>query len=399
MNDPWQVRTLGEVLEKTETVNPPASPEMEFDYIDVSSVSNRTFRIEETQSLIGKDAPSRARKLVKTNDVLFATVRPTLQRIAIVPEELDHQVCSTGYFVLRPKQILDHRYVFYYLFSAEFMAQMQSLQKGASYPAVTDGEVKAQLIPLPPLPEQKRIVAILDEAFDAIATAKANAEKNLQNARALFDSHLNAVFSQKGEGWVETTLGRATDGIFTGPFGSLLHKSDYVTNGIPLVNPAHITKVGIEPDLRKSVSKATALRLKNYIMRQGDIVIGRRGEMGRCALVTEAEDGWLCGTGSFFIKSSKRCDTRYLVRFLRSEGCKARLEKLAGGAVMPNLSNTDLGNLTFDLPPLDRQKAVVEEIDSLHEDTQRLARVYERKLSALEALKKSLLHQAFNGAL
>ena len=249
------------------------------------------------------------------------------------------------------------------------------------------------------LAEQQRIVGLLDEAFEGLATAKANAEKNLQNARALFESHLQSVFTQSGPGWVETTLSRATDGIFTGPFGSLLHKSDYIADGIPLVNPAHITEVGIEPDLNKTVSKATALRLKNYIMREGDIVIGRRGEMGRCALVTEVEDGWLCGTGSFFIKPSSRCDTRYLVRFLRSDSCKARLEKIAGGAVMPNLSNTDLGNLSFDLPPLDWQKSIVEEIDSLHEQTHRLALLYEQKLAALEALKKSLLHQAFTGEL
>jgi len=172
-----------------------------------------------------------------------------------------------------------------------------------------------------------------------------------------------------------------------------------VTNGIPLVNPAHITEVGIEPDQRKTVSKATAERLKSYIMSKGDIVIGRRGEMGRCAVVTDIEDGWLCGTGSFFIKPSSRCDARYLVRFLRSEACKARLEKMAGGAVMPNLSNTDLGNFTLDLPPLHRQRDIVEKIDSLHEETQRLAAIYERKLAALDALKKSLLHQAFTGEL
>jgi len=395
----WQTKTLGEILQKTETTNPLQSPEVEFEYIDVSSVSNSTFQIEETQTLKGKDAPSRARRLVKTNDVLFATIRPTLRRIAVVPEYLNKQVCSTGYFVLRPKAEIDHRFLYYWLFSEDFMGAMEQLQKGASYPAVTDAEVRAQMIPFSSLPEQQRIVGILDEAFDGIATAKANAEKNLQNARALFESRLQSVFAQRGEGWVETTLSRATDGIFTGPFGSLLHKSDYVANGIPLVNPAHLTEVGIEPDLCKTVSKETALRLKNYIMREGDIVIGRRGEMGRCALVTKVEDGWLCGTGSFFIKPSNRCDTRYLVRFLRSEGCKARLEKIAGGAVMPNLSNTDLGDLHFDLPPIDRQKAIVREIDDLHEETQRLESLYQRKLAALDELKRSLLHQAFAGEL
>jgi type I restriction enzyme S subunit len=307
-------------------------------------------------------------------------------------------VLNQHIFKIGLRETIAKRYAFHGLryITAEIE---QSVNGAVGLVHITKEKLNEFTLAVPPLAEQQRIVGLLDEAFEGLATAKANAEKNLQNARALFESHLQSVFTQRGPGWVDSTLSRATDGIFTGPFGSLLHKSDYVVDGIPLVNPAHITEVGIEPDLRKTVSKATALRLKNYIMREGDIVIGRRGEMGRCALVTEVEDGWLCGTGSFFIKPSSRCDTRYLVRFLRSDSCKARLEKIAGGAVMPNLSNTDLGNLTFDLPPLDRQKAIVEEIDSLHEETQRLARLYERKLAALEALKKSLLHQAFSGEL
>ena len=135
MSAGWQTRKLGEVLQKTDTINPLRSPDAEFDYIDVSSVSNATFQIDETQHLMGKDAPSRARRLVKANDVLFATVRPTLRRIAVVPAHLDNQVCSTGYFVLRPKAGLDHRFVFYWLSSEAFMGQMEGLQKGASYPA------------------------------------------------------------------------------------------------------------------------------------------------------------------------------------------------------------------------------------------------------------------------
>ncbi len=284
-------------------------------------------------------------------------------------------------------------------FLYQLLTHVDLPKRGAAQPFISKGDIQSFQVPVPPLAEQQRIVGILDEAFEGIATAKANAQKNLLNARAIFDSHLQAVFSQRGKGWVETTLSQATGGILTGPFGSLLHKSDYVANGIPLVNPAHITETGIEPDLRKTVSSKTALRLQSYIMHKGDIVIGRRGEMGRCALVTEVEDGWLCGTGSFFIKPSSQCDTRYLVRFLRSEGCKERLQKIAGGAVMPNLSNTDLGNLPFDLPPLDRQKAIIQETDALAKETQRLAAIYQQKLTALEALKKSLLHQAFTGEL
>lgn len=334
-----------------------------------------------------------------SGDIVFARTGATTGKSFLVAEPPDAVFAS--YLIrlrLLDKKLLPE-FVLLFFQTAGYWQSIKDGSSGSAQGGFNATKLGALTIPVPPLAEQQRIVGVLDEAFAGLATAKANAEKNLQNARALFESHLQSVFTQRGPGWVETTLSRATDGIFTGPFGSLLHKSDYVADGIPLVNPAHITGVGIEPDLRKTVSKATALRLKNYIMHEGDIVIGRRGEMGRCALVTEVEDGWLCGTGSFFIKPSSRCDTRYLVRFLRSDSCKARLEKIAGGAVMPNLSNTDLGNLTFDLPPLERQKAIVEEIDALSEETQRLASIYERKLAALEALKKSLLHQAFSGEL
>ena len=298
------------------------------------------------------------------------------------------------YFVTFDEQKSNLRFLYFLLSTLD----LPSLAKGVK-PGINRNEVYSQRVKIPPLPEQQRIVAILDQAFDGIATAKANAEKNLKNAREIFESHLNAVFTQRGEGWVETTLDKATGGVFTGPFGSLLHKRDYVENGIPLVNPAHITDTGIKPDMRKTVSNETAKRLENYIMHEGDVVIGRRGEMGRCALVTGVEDGWLCGTGSFFIKSSTQCDMGYLVRYLRSHGCRKQLEGLAGGAVMPNLSNTALGRLPIFLPPLREQKKIVDEVDTLANETQRLESIYQQKLNALDELKKSLLHQAFTGEL
>jgi type I restriction enzyme S subunit len=279
-------------------------------------------------------------------DILLAKITPCFENGKLgIAEGLKNGIGfgSSEYFVFRPDPTVSKEWLYYFLSRETFREEGSSRMTGAvGHKRVSKEFIEDYPIPVPPLAEQQRIVGLLDEAFEGLATAKANAEKNLQNARALFESYLQSVFTQRGPGWVETTLSRATDGIFTGPFGSLLHKSDYVVDGIPLVNPAHITEVGIEPDLRKTVSKATALRLKNYIMREGDIVIGRRGEMGRCAFVTGFENGWLCGTGSFFIKPSSRCNTRYLVRFLRSDSCKIRLEKIAGGAVMPNLSNTDL---------------------------------------------------------
>tara|TARA_R110000751_G_scaffold36050_1_gene88316 strand:+ start:61 stop:1221 length:1161 start_codon:yes stop_codon:yes gene_type:complete len=283
----------------------------------------------------------------------------------------------------------------YYLLS---LLDLPSLATGVK-PGINRNNVYSIETFVPDLEEQKRIVAILDQAFADIDKARALTEQNLKNARELFESYLQQAFSLSGDGWLKSTLGEITGGVFTGPFGSLLHKSDYIENGIPLVNPAHISPTGIEIDYQKTVSKETAEKLSSYKMKTGDIVIGRRGEMGRCALVTDIEEGFLCGTGSFFIKSSDQVSGSYLVRYLRSDFCRTRLEKIAGGAVMPNLSNSDLSDLILNLPPLDEQRKLARKIDNIASQVEDIQRIYNSKLQFLDDLKRSLLKKAFSGGL
>jgi len=190
----WEEKKLGEVLQKTETINPTLEPDKEFVYIDVSSVNNETLTIENSSVIIGKSAPSRARKLVKTNDIIFATIRPTLKRIAIVSEEFHNQVCSTGYFVLRAKPFLNYQMLFYYLLTNKFDSQMEKLQKGASYPAVTDGDVRNQVIPFPPLKEQQRIVAKLDALSEQTKQLEAVYSKKIADLDELKKSILQKAF-------------------------------------------------------------------------------------------------------------------------------------------------------------------------------------------------------------
>jgi len=404
MREGWQIKALGELCEIELGKTPARANASYWDekcetgnvWLSISDLlkaeSNIVFDSKEYVS----DKGAAICKLVPKG-TLLVSFKLTLGRLAFAGRDLFTNEAIAALTIFNESEI-SKQFLFYCL---TFFDWVKAAENDVKLKGMTLNKAKLKVMPVsfPPLPEQQRIVSLLDEAFAGLATAKANAEQNLQNARAIFESHLQSVFSQRGEGWVETTLGEATGGILTGPFGSILHKSDYILDGIPVVNPAHITEVGIEPDLRKTVSEETASRLKSYIMSTGDIVMGRRGEMGRCAVVTEREDGWLCGTGSFFIKPSSRCDTRFLVRYLRSQSCKSMLEEIACGAVMPNLSNADLGNLSFNLPPLDEQIEIVAQVDCLHAETQRLTRIYKRKLTALEELKKSLLHQAFNGEL
>lgn len=306
---------------------------------------------------------------------------------------LNQRVCRLEGF----DNSLYSRFLFYGI--NKYLRDIENVTAFTTVKHISAKQIKDIEFPIPPIPEQKRIVAILDQAFDDIDKARALTEQNLINARELFESYLQQVFSQRGEGWTESTLGEITGGVFTGPFGSLLHKKDYIENGIPLVNPAHITSSGIEPDRNKTVSQETAERLSSYVVSEGDIVIGRRGEMGRCALVSSIEEGFLCGTGSFFIKSSEKVLGGYLVRYLRSAGCVARLEKIAGGAVMPNLSNSDLSNFKLAIPPVSQQSEILILIDKLSIATQEVMSVYQKKLSRLDELRKSLLQKAFSGEL
>ena len=240
---------------------------------------------------------------------------------------------------------------------------------------------------------------MLDEAFAGIATAVANTEKNLANARELFDSYLNNVFTQKGEGWVEDRLEAIGGQVSTGPFGSLLHKSDYVPNGTPLVNPANIVGKSIVPNFEKTVNQDALNRLDVYVLHANDIVIGRRGEIGRCAVVAEEQDGWLCGTGCFFIKPSANVVPDFLAHLLRSSTYRRRLEESATGATMMNLSNKSLSNLMISVPDITTQGDILGKLDSLASETQRLQSLYQQKLANLAELKQSLLHKAFSGQL
>lgn len=195
-NDGWEEKTLSDVLQKTEKVDPTKKPNEEFIYLDVSSVNKETKEIKNATVLIGKNAPSRARKLVKTNDVIFATVRPTHSRVALITEEYNNQVCSTGYFVLRTKEFLNNKLVFYFLLTHDFNKRMEKMQKGASYPAVNDSEVKSIVISFPKsLTEQKSIVAKLDALSAETKKLEEIYTKKLASLEELKKSVLKKAFA------------------------------------------------------------------------------------------------------------------------------------------------------------------------------------------------------------
>ena len=175
----------------------------------------------------------------------------------------------------------------------------------------------------------------------------------------------------------------------------MLHQSDYVAKGIPLVNPMNIVNEHILPSDKMMVSEETAERLKTYRLKKDDVVIGRRGEMGRCAVVTEVENGWLCGTGSFFLRLHTEIYRPFFIKVLRSEFSKSYLLDGSVGATMNNLNHRILSNSPFPLPPLSEQKRIVVEIENQFAKTKQLKEHILANQQATEQLLKALLHQAF----
>jgi type I restriction enzyme S subunit len=192
----WEEKGLNQVLEDTNNIDPTKNPKKEFMYLDVSGVDKDTKEIINIARIIGDNAPSRARKQIQTGDVVFATVRPTHQRVAIIPENLNNQICSTGYMVLRTKNILNNKLLFYCLLTRSFNQSMERLQKGASYPAVTETDVKRQVIYFPKsLNEQKQIAKKLEELSEKTKKLESLYKQKLANIEELKKSILQKGFS------------------------------------------------------------------------------------------------------------------------------------------------------------------------------------------------------------
>ena len=163
-------------------------------YIDLSSVDRETSQIYNTIVVTPQDAPSRAKQIVTKGDIIFATTRPTLRRVALICENYDGEICSTGFCVLRPKNHLASKWIFYLLKADRFYNYIEPLQSGANYPAVTDSAVKGYVIPVPPLSEQHSIVATLDSLKSKVDRLQENYDKISQECDALKQAILRQVF-------------------------------------------------------------------------------------------------------------------------------------------------------------------------------------------------------------
>jgi type I restriction enzyme S subunit len=253
--------------------------------------------------------------------------------------------------------------------------------------------------PVPPLAEQKRIVGLLDEVFEGLATAKANAEKNLQNARALFESHLQSVFTQRGSGWKATTLGAEIDLL-----AGFAFKSAKYTNEDPdirLLRGDNIIQGCLRwDDVKKWPANDTG-EYERYELEEGDVVLAMDRPWVKAGLkhATISADDLPCllVQRTARLRGGANLDNRFLKLLIGSMAFTSHILGVQTGIGVPHISGQHIKDFEFASPPVIEQRRIADNLESLREETQRLARLYERKLASLEALKKSLLHQALTG--
>jgi type I restriction enzyme S subunit len=297
------------------------------------------------------------------------------------------------YFVEFDRNQYDLQFLFYLLTTLE----LPSLAKGVK-PGINRNEVYALPVKVPELPEQHRIVAILDEAFDGIATAKANAEKNLQNARALFESHLQAVFSQRGEGWTEKRLGEICERVSVGHVGPTSEFYCSQAEGIPFLRSQNVRRGYLDRDGLQYVTKEFHKKLRKSQLRTGDLLFVRVGaNRGDCCCVPSDIGDINCANIVF----ARPIDgnAKYLQRYCDSANGREQLLGMTTGSAQGVINTSSVAELVIPLPPLWKQKQIIDSLNTLQSETQRLESIYQQKLVALDELKKSLLHQAFSGQL
>ena len=342
----------------------------------------------------------------RRGDIVMTKLGSPLGVSAIV-EDVDEGVIVADLVRIRAQQI-NTKYLCYHLNSQRTNDFINSMQKGTTRPRVTLSVVRELPIYAPPLAEQQRIVSLLDEAFAGLATAKANAEQNLQNARAIFESHLQSVFSEQGEGWVESSVGElVAEGALVKPFDGNhgeIHpkKSDYTDSGVPFIMARDLRDGFVDTENCIFISRKLADSLRVGFAEDGDVLISHKGTIGRSAILATEDDCIMLTpqVTSYRVKDSSRLFNRFIRYQFMSPGFQRQMiAGAADGSTRAYIGITKQLALILCFPPLAEQKIISAELDALHSETQRLTRLYERKLAALEELKKSLLHQAFNGEL
>ena len=395
----WDQCRLGEVTVPTSTWNPRRDPRPSIRYIDVSAISRDELRIVSEATYSADNAPSRARKIVETGDTIFATVRPTLRRIAQIPASLSGEIVSTAFCVLRPDlDAIDADFLYFATQLGSVMEGIAAMESGASYPAVRDVDVLDQVVPLPPLPEQREIAAVLN----TIRTALLHQAQCEGNATALKRAAMRTLFTHglRGEAQKETEIGpvpaswermpiSALGKILTGNTPPTKEPANYTEGEVPFVAPGDIEH-GFRIEKTEKFITDQGLKCSRPITRGTTCFVCIGSTIGKVGYTISP----ICATNQQInsVLPNGRFDslfTFYLLTFWADH-----VRKHASWSPVPILSKGAFEQIeVVATTNIDEQK----EIATILAAIDRKIDLHRRKRTVLEELFKALLHKLMTG--
>lgn len=352
--------------------------------LNLDKVESKTGRVLEHE-VVPKEKLNGSIVQFDTGNVLYSKLRPNLNKV-VLPEKNGY--ATSEMLPLRPcESKLTKGYLAEYLRSDNFVSWAVGKTAGAKMPRLGTKVLMDKMIPLPPLEEQHKIVSLFSVVNHVISLRQQQLAKLDELVKVRFvemfgDPVLNPY------GFDKVPLSELAE-IKIGPFGSLLHKEDYIEGGHPLLNPSHIVDGNILPDKKLTISDEKYNELEAYHLHFGDVVMGRRGEMGRCAVVMG--EGFLCGTGSLLIRTRGEVTADFIQKVISFPSFKKTIEDMAVGQTMPNLNVPIVSRFQVVKPPIDiqhRYYSFVGEVDNLKQSVQ-------KNLDKLETLKKALMQKYF----
>ena len=297
-------------------------------------------------------------------------------------------------FGIVPGDMLSPKFLFYFCQSFNF----KSLDKSTTIPSLAKRDLLQIEMPVPPIPEQERIVSRIEELFSQLDAGVETLKKTKAQLSVYRQAVLKEAFSSElSSKTVE--IREIVDDIRIGPFGTMLHKSDYISGGVPVINPQHIKSGKILLNASVTVSEEKARNLSAYRLQTNDIIMGRRGEMGRSAAITDVENGWLCGTGSILFRLKPNFDAGFYAQILSSPDVVHYLEEHATGTTMKNLNEDIVQYIPVPFVTAEMQRYITVKMDCKMSVCDSIEQTVDIALQQAEAMRQSILKNAFEGRL
>ena len=397
MREGWQISALGEVCDVigggTPSKRNSAFYEGDIPWATVRDMRNEV--LSKTEFHISQEALNNSStKVIPGHNVVIAT-RVGLGKVCLLEEDTAINQDLRG--IIPKSKNIDVRFLFRWFQS--IASKIEEEGTGATVKGVKLPFIKSLQLPIPPLPEQKRIVAILDEAFAGIDTAIANTEKNLANARELFESYLNSVFSQQGEGWTHSGVRElVADGILEKPVDGNhgeIHpkKSDFLDRGVPFLMAKDLVFGSVDQQSCHFISEQQAATLRKGFAKDGDVLLSHKGTIGRCA-VLDTERSFVVLTPQltyYRVKKEEKLNNRFLYYYFQSPEFLVSLNHIAGaGSTRAYIGITRQLDLSISFPNVEYQQRLASKLDELVVESRQIEGIYKQKLIALAELKESL---------